>query len=316
MKKAGTNADNWIINNCRNANSFKDFLSRCFSIQQVTTEHTVTQDMIDLIVPAEGKDKLTKGNAEKKAFLQKVLAEQGGKYSTTAWKAYSEVGRGDLEALILAGAFDIYGTDREKLLAMLPKSLEIAKKIWEQEAKRRNGSSTRLTPEDLCKTLDEYEVTEDEVDRRGLEHRLEQERAYTGCYLSDSPFAPFVTELAKLDLESVEAIREGDFTDYAMFVGLLRDFRVITVKKASKNMGREMAFMTFTAPGGELEVTAFPDAYADLKKNDVIDPTTNKVVVPYLARGKVYVVRVKKDRDGVSSVFDGATRFINTAYAA
>ena len=264
VKRASEKGVKWILEQCRQANSFREFLLKC---------HTTKQ--------AEGE-----------------------------WRAYSMVGKADLEALIGAGAFDVYDPDREKLLAMMPTLGELASKLHEQSCKLRNGSKRlKLTPEIIMAQLNAYQVDEALVPHAGLEARLDLERQVTGCYLSDSPFAPYWQTIRQYDPVDISEINAGELQGRAIFPGILRDFRT-TVIKNGKHKGREMAFLTFAGIGADIEVVAFSDAWARAKVQ--LDGNRSDVG---LQRGKVYLVAVNPDRNGTSVILDGLTRLSDTGYA-
>ena len=277
VKKAGRNAVAWIMRNCRQADCFKEFILACYEIQEVPYE----------------------------AFRDKKGRDQP---AGAQWKVYTRAGKQDVESLIFAGAFDVYDDDRERLLAMLEPLQQLAKKYWEQEAKIRNGSTRAMKPVDVKRLIDELTVSEETLQRQGLEHRLQLERAYTGCYLSESPFAPYRKIIGEYATCSAAVVKEGQYEDGesfkgGVFAGILRDFRAITVKNG-KNKGREMAYLTWTGINGDVETVCFSDAWDQAHKK----PGGVK-------RGKVYLVSVNLDRNGQSPIANDMTRLSNNGFA-
>ena len=287
VKRAGSGAVEWIMKHARHANSFKDFILACYSIEQV---------------------KVTK-----KAKGDEPASE------SLAWKSYTQAGKADIEHLIFAGAFDVFDEDREKLLAMVEPLQDLASKYWEQECKVRNGRGARLRikPEDVKAEIDAYQIDEHMVAHMGLEARLQKEREVTGCYLSDSPFTPYRQVIAEYTTCTTEDIRRGEGEDGrrftgGTFAGILRDYREITVKNG-KSKGEQMAFLTFCGIDGDLEVVAFANAWAVAMKPVGQD---GKIIEKYIERGKAYLVQVSPDRSGKSAILGNMTRLSNTIYAA
>ena len=226
------------------------------------------------------------------------------------WKCYTAVGKTDVEGLIKAGALDVFDPDRERLLALSEKVLALAKKYWEQECKVRNGSTRlKLKPEDVRAELDGLSIEDDAVPHEGLEKRLATEREFTGCFLSDSPFSPFRGLIAQYDCTSEADLLSGEASGDLLFPGILRDFRVITVKNG-KSKGKEMAFLTFSTYSADLEVVAFSDAWVQVR--DAWKGHGHN----HVERGKVYLVRARPDRNGGSVILNEAVRLSNTNYAA
>jgi DNA polymerase III alpha subunit len=246
---------------------------------------------------------------------QTVKSKKGGQeIETREWRSRSRVGKTDLEMLIQAGACDVFDTDRERLMAMLPGLMELADKYWTQAAKVKSGKKTKISPDSFKAAMDAFIVHDEHVDHHGLEATLEAERAATGCYLSQSPFTPFVRVLKQYETCTSEDVRIGEFdtesdNGVGTFAGLLRDFRTTTIKNG-KNKGAEMAFLTFTGYSSDVEVVAFSDAWARVK--DTRDAAG--APMPF-ERGKVYLVGVRKDRDGKGAVLDDVRRLSNTNYA-
>ncbi|MCL2641539.1 MAG: DNA polymerase III subunit alpha, partial [Phycisphaerales bacterium] len=81
VKKAGTSAVQWILEHCRQTDSFKDFILAGYQIREVAYE----------------------------AYTDK----KGREFPAgTEWKVYTQVGKQDIESLIQAGAFDVFDSDR------------------------------------------------------------------------------------------------------------------------------------------------------------------------------------------------------------
>jgi DNA polymerase-3 subunit alpha len=277
IKDVSHSAATWITKNWRGLKSFKDCLLACFDLRQVPTIKT-------------------KGG---------VVTEE------LAWKPYSMVGKSSLEGLIFAGAFDVFDADRDKLLAMLPHITKLVEKYWGQVCKLKNGStSKRVKPEETKLLIDEYRMEDEQVEHCGLEKRLDAERQATGCYLSDSPFAPYRKTIEAYSTCTSEDVNNNDFGRIGRFAGILRDFRVAVVK-SGKSRGEDMAFMSFIGVEANVEVVAFADIFAKVKS--MIGP--NGESLP-LERGKAYMVDVTPGKEGKSAILASLTRLSNTIHAA
>lgn len=277
VKRVGSSAVEWILQHARQANSFKEFVLACYSIEEV---------------------EVTKKNKK-----------EGTETKVREWKTYTQAGKADLEALIQAGAFDVYDPDRERLLAMLEKLQDLATKYWEQTCKIKNGKKPRLTPEQVKAEIDAYVVEEHLVPHQGLESRLQTERAYTGCYLSDSPFAPYRNFMAQYEPVTVEEIAANEYQPGAFIGAILRDYRAVIVKNG-KNKGQEMAFLTLTGIDGDFDVVAFSNAWKTVKEAK----DQNGQPIP-IDRGAVYLVQVSPDRNGQSATLASLTRLSNNIIA-
>ncbi len=277
VKRAGKSGVAWIMQHCRQTNSFKDFVLACYSI-----ENTPYPERTD------SKQKVHPAGSE--------------------WKAYVQAGKSDISALISAGAFDIFDEDREKLAVMLEPLQDLCKKYWEQECKARNGSKRlKLTAADVKKLIDDLTVEAEKVEHKGLEHRLQLERDFTGCFLSDSPFAPYGKVMSEYVTCSAAVIAAGEYGDGepwtgGTFAGILRDYRVIIVKNG-KNKGHEMAYMTWTGIDGDVETVCFTNAWEAAKNKQ-----------GGIERGKAYLVSAQPDRTGKSPVANEMTRISNNGF--
>jgi DNA polymerase III alpha subunit len=318
IKGVGDKAAAWITTRCREAKSFKEFLLACFEELEVEVKPKVSREEMKKIVasatqpaepPASSPDPEV---AEVQGTLLEAQVDSRME-SKKAWKSYSRVGKGEIESLIHAGAFDSLDSDREKLLAMVEDLLSLAAKYHEQSCKVRNGSNRlKLTPEVIKEQIDAADLDEVAITREGLEKRLELERAYTGCYLSESPFQPYRKTIDEYETTTIEEVLAGQFGKGAVFAGILRDFRIFVIKNG-KNKGREMGYFTFAGVGGDLDVTCFADQWDRLKPKPPAEG--QKPAPPIVERGKVYMVQINPDRNGGTPVMAELTRLSNTLYA-
>jgi DNA polymerase-3 subunit alpha len=220
-------------------------------------------------------------------------------------KPYSKISKTDFEVLILAGAMDVFENgDRAKMLSMLPKVMDLAEKYLNQWAKEQQKRRVNLKSEDVKQMLIDYQP--DQYDERTLEQRLQDEQSVTGCYLSDSPFQPYRDTIDACCNCSPDEILEGETNSETMvFAGILTKLNEVVVKKG-KNAGAKMGFLGFTGlNGSSLECTAFVNAYAALHAGPAP-----------VEKGKVYIVGVKRDRDGIGILLEKATRLSNCGFAS
>ena len=275
IKDVSHSSADWITANWRGLTSFKDCLLACYDLRQISV----------------------------------IRKSKDGAADSLKWKAFTAVSKSDLEGLIFAGAFDVFDTDRDKLLIMLPHLQKLAHKYWDQVCKVKDGSK-RIHPEQTRLEIDEYRLEDEQVEHAGLEKRLEVERGATGCYLSDSPFAPYRRTIEKYSTCTSQEVKDNSFGRVGRFAGILRDLRV-TIVKNGKSHGQEMAFMSFIGVEVDVEVVCFADAFARIKamKGEAGED------VP-LERGKVYMVDVTPGREGKSAILTSLTRLSNTIHAA
>jgi DNA polymerase-3 subunit alpha len=316
IKGVGEKAAAWIVTKSRDAKSFKEFLLTCFEELEVEVKPKVSKATMKEIVAEVTQPSQLAAPGTEVAEMQEMLLDaqvEARMEVKKAWKSYSRVGKGEIESLIHAGAFDGFDSDREKLLAMLEDLLSLAGKFHEQSCKQRNGSTRlKLTPEMIKGQLDAADLDEAAINRDGLEKRLEMERAYTGCYLSESPFQPYRKTIDEYETTTIEEVLAGQFHKGAVLAGILRDFRIFTIKNG-KNKGREMGYFTFSGVGGDLDVTCFADMWDRLKPRPVAEG--QKPQPTMVERGKVFLVQINPDRNGGTPVMAELTRLSNTAYA-
>jgi DNA polymerase-3 subunit alpha len=275
IKQVGVGSVRWIMEKGRHVNSFRDFVLACYEVSE--------QEVVKKGQPAGPKE----------------------------WKSGVRVGKTDVVNLIKAGALDVFDPNRDRLLALYPGLSYLADKYWKQTCKVLNGRGARLidTPEKVMEKLRKAHIEEDKVQEATLEDKLELERSLTGCFLSDKPFTPFYHVISEYQTCTAADVAANEFEDLGTFAGMLRDYRT-TVIKNGKNMGKEMAFMTFSGYSCDAEVVAFSDAWAGLNA-----PRADGEPNVKLERGKVYLIRVKPDRNGKSAVLDSLMRLSNSAYS-
>ena len=225
------------------------------------------------------------------------------------WRVYSKVGKGDLEALCSAGAFDCFDKDRGRVKASIVPLQELAKKYHEQCCKVRNGKKTKLSPAQVMEAISNFTPKDDEVPDLTLEQMLDDEREVTGCFLSQTPFEPFRWQIKRNQTCSPADLQNDEFDyngEYLVFAGLVADVREITIKNG-KNKGKLMGILKLVGTAGSIEVPAFTDTWLGLKTEQ--EPTGPE-------RGKVYLVQVNPDNRSMGKyILQQMTRLSNTGVA-
>jgi DNA polymerase-3 subunit alpha len=220
---------------------------------------------------------------------------------------YVKVGKGDLEGLILSGAMDCFEKgNRAKMIAMLPKVMDLCESYWEQLGKEQAGKKVRVKSADVKLALDTYNLEDDQYPEVTLEARLEAEREVTGCFLSESPFQPYRGTIFAHCNCNPDDLLSGAFTsNSAVFAGILTKISP-TVIKSGKNKGANMGFLGFTGTNGSsLECVVFSKEWERVngKKGG-------------LEKGKVYVAGVRRDERGSGFILNDATRLSNCGFDA
>lgn len=205
------------------------------------------------------------------------------------WRSFTKIGKTDLEYLVYSGALDVYGIDRSKMLVMLPTLQKLSEKYHDQVCKVRNGVNVRLTPEAIKAELDAFDLTDEDVDpRMTWEEQLDKEREVTGCYLSESPFAPFRHVEDKYCNTTIGDIldNEDGCTRGDTFLGVVSKSRT-QICKNGRSKGQEMAFLGFTGTAGSIEGACFAENWAAIDCSP--DASHARATIPssHLASGAV-----------------------------
>ena len=186
---------------------------------------------------------------------QAILAarQAGGRFHSFAdFCQRVEMGRlnrDGLESLIKAGAFGSLGS-RKGLLAAIAQGLELAGRARHE---RRSGQKG-LFAEAADSPLIELSIGREEFARDEL---LQAEKELLGLYLSGHPLEEVEGRLAlfrSCDLASAKRERPGESLELG---GRIEGLRVIQTSK-----GQPMAFVQLEDLTGQIEMTVFPDCFA------------------------------------------------------
>ncbi|MCD5415829.1 DNA polymerase III subunit alpha [Candidatus Bipolaricaulota bacterium] len=157
------------------------------------------------------------------------------------------VDRDTLEALIKAGAFDLFGASRRGLLHHLSGGIEMMQ-VARQE--RESGQQSLF---DDCKTsVSEPQISEDEFPQSDL---LQFEKELLGLYVSAHPLDRHQEslDLYCTPLSAMHTLQKG------MIVTI--GGQVKTIRRIETHKGEQMAFLSIDDGVAEAEVTAFPSVF-------------------------------------------------------
>ncbi len=172
-----------------------------------------------------------------------------------------KVNRRTLDALIMAGALDVFKQNRATLLASLPKALKIAVQHSSNMAVGQNdmfGVSQTAEADDT-----QYEIQKDWSDQQ----RLACEKQTLGLYLTGHPIEQYLPELAEIVTDKIINLRPAKKTVIA--AGLIISMRVINTRRG------KMAILTLDDRSARIDVVMFSEGFE--KFNHLI--AKDKVVV-------------------------------------
>ncbi|TMW71709.1 DNA polymerase III subunit alpha [Alteribacter natronophilus] len=153
-----------------------------------------------------------------------------------------------LEALIVSGACDEFGMHRAGLLANLDQAMEY-------------GESFRESVEPAL-FKDEVEKPEYfDVPPFGDQEMLRFEKEVLGFYATNHPVTPFaeiLEQYSRTFLKDVPGM--GEQSHSIRIAGLVESVKVIKTRR-----GQQMAFAVLSDETGEMEVTFFPEQYAQVR---------------------------------------------------
>ncbi len=202
-------------------------------------------------------------------------------------RQYARVSTSDMQALIYAGAMDVFDPNRCRMLAMLEELCKQAGRWHKQTCRVEMGAKVSKGPDEAMEKINDLWYEDDEVPGQlGLEALLAHEREVTGCYLSSDPFAPFW----KYKQDTPDLVFASDIpADREVDTLVMLERHRPTVVKRGRNAGSEMAFFTFIGEDNtDFEAVCFTDPWANISRHCELE------------RGKIYVARVRRDsrRDG------------------
>lgn len=165
------------------------------------------------------------------------------------------ISREQINNLIDGGAFDNFYPSRASLRETALSALQFAELNYSKNGQMSLDSS--LVDKPII-----FEVMDDPIDN------LEKEYEALGIMLSDNPLRYKKDLLLKYHVVDLLSIRERK--DHVNIAGIIRNKKVITVRKNNKNM----AFITVFDEVSEIEVVIFSDLYEKcltlLEKNNIV----------------------------------------------
>lgn len=177
---------------------------------------------------------------------------------------HRKVTRRTLEALIYAGALDVFGMHRAALMGNLEAALQAADKAH----KDADLGQSDLFADDISAldlgimtSADSFPIWSDQV-------RLNNEKQSLGLYLTGHPITQFEAELMQIITHKIANLPHSARNQKQIIAGLLIAQRTMNTKRGDK-----MAFITLEDKTGRQEVAVFADLYneiRDLLKKDTV----------------------------------------------
>ncbi len=158
-----------------------------------------------------------------------------------------KVNRRTLDALIMAGALDVFKQNRATLLASLPKALKIATQHSADIAAGQNdmfGVSQAVNVADT-----QYEIQKDWSDHQ----RLSCEKQTLGLYLTGHPIEQYLPELKEIVTDRIINLKPANKTILA--AGLIIGMRVINTRRG------KMAILTLDDRSARIDVVLFSESF-------------------------------------------------------
>ncbi len=162
-----------------------------------------------------------------------------------------KVNRRTLDALIMAGALDVFKQNRATLLASLPKALKIAVQHSSNIAAGQNDmfGVSQVVASDNNQEETQYEIQKDWGDHQ----RLACEKQTLGLYLTGHPIEQYLPELAEIVTDKIINLRPAKKTVIA--AGLIIGLRVINTRRG------KMAILTIDDRSARIEVVMFSEGF-------------------------------------------------------
>ncbi len=177
---------------------------------------------------------------------------------------HRKVTRRTLEALISAGALDVFGMHRAALMGNLEAALQAAEQMHKNaDLGQSDLFSDAISAQDL-----EIMIPGSAFPQWSDQVRLANERSSLGLYLTGHPIQHFENELSSIITHKICNLRPGGRNEKQIIAGLLIATRTLQTKRGDK-----MAFITLEDRTGRQEIAVFADLYQesrDLFKKDTL----------------------------------------------
>jgi DNA polymerase III alpha subunit len=176
---------------------------------------------------------------------------------------------------------DCFGLNRATMKQMVPELLDKCQSYHEKRLKLEINPATKLKPppSEILEMIKAYNLDDEDIlEPMDLEQCLQAEVEATGCYLTESPFAPFTkvidefTDCTIGELMGTAGAGDDDddigpihFQGEKRFAAILTRYNETIVKNDSSK-GKPMAFMTLAGTNGQCEAMAIADTWGELLK--------------------------------------------------
>lgn len=184
----------------------------------------------------------------------------------------SSVGKGAVECLIKAGAFDSINSNRAQMLFIMDEAVSMASR---ENNDRKSGQVSLFdcVEEESVSYMEPSSLPQ--VTDFNSDEKLTMEKELLGLYLSDHPLKRFSEFLASSVNATSEDVKDKQEREDVTVGGIITKVKVITTKK-----GEMMGIVTLEDMIGQIDVTLFPKSfqqYRMLLKEDAIVIVKGKV---------------------------------------
>jgi DNA polymerase-3 subunit alpha len=192
------------------------------------------------------------------AAIEDMLKERGdngrfsGLYDLCKRVDLRKFNRRVLEALIRAGAFDEFDTNRASHLAELPTALRLAEQHGKMAQTGQNDLFGLAVNEDAAGA----EAYDTAVEPWSDNERLAAEKLTLGLFLTGHPIDQYEPELKHFTHGKIASLQVSRGNMEARVAGL-----VIEVRTRQTKLGKTMGFATIDDKSGRLEIAAFGEVY-------------------------------------------------------
>ncbi|MFP4611091.1 MAG: DNA polymerase III subunit alpha [Thiohalophilus sp.] len=189
-----------------------------------------------------------------------------------------KVNRRTLEALIMAGALDVFGENRATLMASLPAALKTA----EQHSRDQAVGMQDLFGIGMAPEADSGPVAYHRQPEWSEDERLAAEKQTLGLYLTGHPIERYLPELA--GFVSARIVDLKPTRDQTVVVAGL----IVAMRTMNTRRGDRMAFITIDDRSGRIELAVFSEPfqqYRDLLAKDKLIVVEGEVSIDEYSGG-------------------------------
>ncbi len=213
-------------------------------------EHRFTINDDDVVIYGLGAIKGV-GEAAIEAIIceRKANGEYGDLFDFCQRVELKKLNRRTLEALIMAGALDVFEQNRATLLASLPSALKIAEQHSRNQAVGMEDMFGMAAQQESSPA--NYLVQPDWDE----DHRLTCEKQTLGLYLTGHPIDRYLDELSRIVTARIVELKPT--RDQTVTVAGL----IIAMRTMNTRRGDRMAFITIDDRSARVELAVFSDTY-------------------------------------------------------